>query len=177
MNRNHSPNSHQKIWRTNGLRMGSLLGVVFDIHRVCTSPEDYGCQKWLPTRHLSSSRLFFKFSDVSLGSDFVPFFKKVTCTRQIVATPSWIRDLPGHRLLRRLRHGFPTPRGQYQDSVFPGKALYWQFCSQILKINLFFPIKYIPCTLLYDRTQNAEMLEINGDNWGNSENFGCRHGA
>ena len=23
---------------------------------------------------------FFKFSDVNLGSDFVPFFKKVTCT-------------------------------------------------------------------------------------------------
>ena len=37
------------------------------------------CQKWLLARHPSSSCLFFKFSDVSLGSDFVPFFKKVTC--------------------------------------------------------------------------------------------------
>ena len=38
-----------------------------------------GCQKWLPARHLSSSCLFFKLSDVSLGSNFVPFFKKVAC--------------------------------------------------------------------------------------------------
>ena len=75
MDRNPLPNSHQKIWRTDGLR----TGVVSDIDRVRTNPEDYGCQKWPPARHLSSSRLFFKFSDVSLGSDFVPFFKKVTC--------------------------------------------------------------------------------------------------
>ena len=34
------------------------------------------CQKWLPARHLSSCRLFFKFSDMTLGSDFVPFFKQ-----------------------------------------------------------------------------------------------------
>ena len=37
---NHSPNSNQKIWRTNGLRMGTLLGVISDIHRVHTNPED-----------------------------------------------------------------------------------------------------------------------------------------
>ena len=82
--------------------------------------------------------------------------------------------LPGHRLLRFRHRVFRGPRGQYPHFAFPGITLYWQFCSQILKVNLFFPIKYIPCTL-YNRTQNAEMLEINGDNWGNSENFGCRH--
>ena len=51
------------------MRTDVLLGVISNIHRV----------------HLSSSScLFFKFSDVSLGSDFVPFFKKVTCTGKLV---------------------------------------------------------------------------------------------
>ena len=31
MERNHSPNSHQKIWRNNGLRTGVVLGVISDI--------------------------------------------------------------------------------------------------------------------------------------------------
>ena len=81
---NHSPNSHQKIWRTNDLRTGALLGVISDIHRVCTNPEDpmaYGCQKWSPLRHLSSSCMFFKFSDVNLGSDFDSFWENLTCTK------------------------------------------------------------------------------------------------
>ena len=32
--RNHSPCSHPKIWRTYGLRTGALLGIISDIHRV-----------------------------------------------------------------------------------------------------------------------------------------------
>ena len=38
MEQNHSPNSHQKIWRTNSLRMDALLGVISDIHMVHTNP-------------------------------------------------------------------------------------------------------------------------------------------
>ena len=37
---NHSPNSHQKIWRTNGWRTGALLGVISDIHRVGINPKN-----------------------------------------------------------------------------------------------------------------------------------------
>ena len=37
---NHSPNSYQKLWRTNSLKTGALLGVISDIHRVRTNPED-----------------------------------------------------------------------------------------------------------------------------------------
>ena len=37
---NHSPNSHQKIWRTNGLRTSALLGFISDIHRVRNNPEN-----------------------------------------------------------------------------------------------------------------------------------------
>ena len=40
----------------------------------------YGCQKWPPARHPSSSRLFFKFSDVNLVSDFDPFWVKSCST-------------------------------------------------------------------------------------------------
>ena len=40
MERNNSPNSHQKIWRTNSLRMRVLLEVISDIHRVRINPED-----------------------------------------------------------------------------------------------------------------------------------------
>ena len=54
--------------------------------------------------------------------------------------------LPGHRLLRFRHRVFRGPRGQYPYFAFPGITLYWQFCSQILKINLF-PNKIytIPC--------------------------------
>ena len=80
MERNHSPNLHQKIWRINSLRTGALLGVISDIHRVYTNPEDpMDVRNDPPARQLSSSLLVFKLSDVSLGSDFIPFFKKVTC--------------------------------------------------------------------------------------------------
>ena len=40
MEHNHSPNSHQKIWRINGLRTGAFLRVIFDIHKIHTNPED-----------------------------------------------------------------------------------------------------------------------------------------
>ena len=40
MEGNHSPNSHQKIWRTNGLRTGVLLGVISDMHMVHINLED-----------------------------------------------------------------------------------------------------------------------------------------
>ena len=36
----HSPNSHQKIWRTNGLMTGALLEVISLIHRIRRSQED-----------------------------------------------------------------------------------------------------------------------------------------
>jgi hypothetical protein len=62
--------------------------------------------------------------------------------------------LPGHRLLRCQHRVFRGPRGQYPYFAFPGITLYWQFCSQILKINVF-PNKIF--TLLYYRTQNAEI--------------------
>ena len=39
-----------------------------------------GCQKWTPVRHPLSSYLFFKFSDVTLGSDFDPFWENLICT-------------------------------------------------------------------------------------------------
>ena len=40
MERNYTPNSHQKIWRTNCLRTGVLLGVISNNHRVRINPED-----------------------------------------------------------------------------------------------------------------------------------------
>ena len=39
-NRNRSPNSHQKIWRTCGLWTGALMRFLSDIHKVCTNPEN-----------------------------------------------------------------------------------------------------------------------------------------
>ena len=50
--------------------MGALLGVISDFHgvlRVSADPVD------VRNDYLFSSRLFFKFSDVNLGSGFDPF--------------------------------------------------------------------------------------------------------
>ena len=59
--------------------MGALLGVIFDIHRVHTNPEDPMDVRNDLQQDMSSIHLLFKFLDVNLGSDFVPSFKKVTC--------------------------------------------------------------------------------------------------
>jgi hypothetical protein len=63
-------------------RTGALLGVISGIHRVHTNPKNpmdvrNDTQQGISTY---SSRLFFKLSDENLGSDLVPFFKKVTCS-------------------------------------------------------------------------------------------------
>ena len=42
--------------------------------------EPCGCQKWIPERYPPPSHLFFKFSNVNLGSDFDPFWENLTCT-------------------------------------------------------------------------------------------------
>ena len=39
-NENESSNSNKKIWRTNGLRTGVLLGVISNMHRVHINLED-----------------------------------------------------------------------------------------------------------------------------------------
>ena len=51
-----------------------------------TSPDSrgpYGYKKLLPARYPSSSRLFFKFSDLNLGSDFDPFSENLTCIENV----------------------------------------------------------------------------------------------
>ena len=42
MERNHSPNSHTKTWRTNSLGTSALMGVISDIHRVRINLNDPG---------------------------------------------------------------------------------------------------------------------------------------
>ena len=71
----------QKNWRTNRLRMGALLMVISDIHRVHTKQEDpVNVRNDPPARYPSSSCMFFKFSGVNLGSDFNPFWENLFCT-------------------------------------------------------------------------------------------------
>ena len=65
---NHSRNSYQKIWKTNGLRTGALLAVISDIHRVCTNPEDPMDVRNNP-QYTFSIRILFKFSNVKIGFD------------------------------------------------------------------------------------------------------------
>ena len=74
---NHSPNLYQKehtIWGQVPC-WGSFL----------TSKGFSGLErtllmsKWLPARHPSSCHLFFKFSDLNLGSNFDPFWENLTC--------------------------------------------------------------------------------------------------
>ena len=74
---NHSPNSHQKIWRRNILKTGVLLWVISDIHRVRTNQEEPTDVRNDPQiRQPSLSRMFFKFLDVNLGCHFYSFLRK-----------------------------------------------------------------------------------------------------
>ena len=41
--------------------------------------EEHMAGRW---RHSSSSHLFFKFSDMNLGTDFDPFWENLTCTNK-----------------------------------------------------------------------------------------------
>ena len=72
--------------------MSVLLGVISDIHMVYFNPEDpidVRNDSYQGT-YLSSSHLLFKFPDVNLGSDFVPFFKKVTCNIQFLSLSNFL---------------------------------------------------------------------------------------
>ena len=60
-----------------GMRTGALLEVIFESHRVLwfyEDPVDVRNDSQQDTRRTAFS--FFK-SDLSLGSDFIPFFKKI----------------------------------------------------------------------------------------------------
>ena len=107
MERNYSPNSHQKIWKNNGLRTSVLLGVISDIHRVLWVIADhvdvkndshlkkkwfedgclagvhfrfqpFGCQKWIPERHLLSSQVKLVFLWI-WALIFVFFWENLIC--------------------------------------------------------------------------------------------------
>ena len=58
------------------------MGVIYDNH---TSGFAWTLWKSEMTLYKAPvlSHIFFKFSDVNLGSNFVPFFKKVTCTNNV----------------------------------------------------------------------------------------------
>ena len=73
---NHFPSSYQKIWRTNGLKMGALQGVISDIHRVCTNPEDPVDVRNDPSKAPILKPLVLKFFCVSLSSHFRYLLRK-----------------------------------------------------------------------------------------------------
>ena len=68
---NHSPNSHQKIWRTYGLRTDALLGVISDILWVSANPVDvknYLQQGNRPQAACSSNFLMWVWGMISFHS-------------------------------------------------------------------------------------------------------------
>ena len=57
-----------------------MLGVISDIHRVRTNPEDPMDVRNYPQQGTHPQAMFFKFSDVNLGSDFDPFWENLAST-------------------------------------------------------------------------------------------------
>ena len=78
-NKNHSLNSHPKIWRTNCLRMGALLVLISDIHRVpLVSVDPVNVRNNSPQGTCPQAVCSSFFLMWIWGSDFDPFCENLT---------------------------------------------------------------------------------------------------